>query len=169
MLRGNEMQKLYIMVGNVGSGKSTWIKEFVQRPSEFVENWRVVSKDAFRWMLGGGIYLFDSRIEALIHSWAITVVEELLTTGSNVIYDETNMDKETREPFIDLVEIDPVGIDVYAVVAPRISKGEALKRKAKPSVSYGYSQEEWAEVWERKEGKYEPPVLEEGLSGVYYI
>jgi predicted kinase len=161
------MLKFYIMIGNVGSGKTTWIKDFILNHSR--ENWAVVSKDAFRRMLGGGIYVFDPQLEPLIDFWAKQAIQRLLLSGFNVICDETNMDKETRAPYLDLIEIDPMGISVYAVVAPRISKEEALKRKSDPSVSYGHSLEEWAEVWERKAGKYEPPTSEEGFDGIYYV
>ena len=49
------MSKIIVLVGNIGSGKTTWIKKFLKKTKG---KYVVVSRDAIRYMMGGGKYIF---------------------------------------------------------------------------------------------------------------
>ena len=49
--------KFYIMVGNIGSGKSTYIKNSLSEAT-------VISKDGIRYAFGGGNYIFNRSFNA---------------------------------------------------------------------------------------------------------
>ena len=53
------MLNLYILIGNIGSGKSTWAREKVKSTPRTI----IVNRDALRTMVGGGEYIFDKEME----------------------------------------------------------------------------------------------------------
>ena len=73
------------MVGNVGSGKTTWIKQYLQNKNEIQLTTFVVSKDDIRKMLSGGGYVFDELLEPAIDTWDKHMISTLLNLGKNVI------------------------------------------------------------------------------------
>ena len=159
------MLKAILMVGNVGSGKSTWIKKFLAEQKE--EKWAVVSKDALRFMLGGGRYIFDPEVfEPYIDHVAKEMIEELQDKDINIIVDETNIDVIQRAAIVRLIW---GNIETIAVVMPVIDKNESMLRKSKPETDYGYSIKTWEEVWERKNGKYVEPTKEEGFDEIILV
>jgi predicted kinase len=161
------------MVGNVGSGKSTWIKKFLsEQKDEHTgehkdERWAVVSKDAIRWMLGGGDkYIFDENLEDLIELETNEMIEGLLDRGVNVIVDETNGDVLSRRNIFDVTWPD---IDVTAVCMPFVPRLESLKRKSNPDANYGTSQEVWDIVWRKKNDQFVIPTVDEGFDEILYV
>ena len=154
------MSKAIIMVGNVGSGKTTWIKNFIK---EQKEEWLVVSKDVLRTMLGGGYYLYDESLEASIDYITKKIIKELLQINRKIIIDETNMDVITRA---DLIECVYEAERIQAVVMPVISKEISMKRKSLIETNYGYSVNVWEDIWERKNSLYVEPSINEGFDCV---
>ncbi len=162
------MTKLYIMVGNVGSGKSTWIRKFLSEQNDQKdEKWVVVSKDAIRWMLGSGDkYLFDPDcLEYSIEQLSNDMIYDLLTCDVNVIVDETNEDVFSRQNILELVAS---SVETTAVCMPFVDRLESLKRKSNPDANYGYGRETWGEVWRRKNDAFVAPSLDEGFDKILY-
>jgi len=156
-----------IMVGNVGSGKTTWIKKFLAEHSN--ENWVVVSKDALRRMVGGGEYIYNEHLEPFIDYMSKEAIKYSLQTGWNVIIDETNVSVISRAILIDLIQESVRDCIIKAVEMPLLTKTESLLRKARPDTNYGYSIEVWEVVWERKNSKYVEPHEYEGFDEVILI
>jgi len=130
-----------IMVGNVASGKTTWIKNFLATQKDLVAEgkscpWAVVSKDAIRRMIGGGEY----------------------------VYDENNF-----ETFVHDMSKHATACDIIAVVLPKLTKEETLKRKALAENSYGQDLKVWEEVWASKNSKYVEPHEHEGFKEIWRI
>lgn len=92
------VNKLILLVGLSGSGKST----YAQKLKEQNENFAIVSSDQMRIKLFGDVNVQDKNdiLFAKIHK----DVEELLQCGSNVIVDATNLTYKTRRPFIDIAK-----------------------------------------------------------------
>ncbi len=152
------------MIGNVGSGKTTWIKKFVK---ENKEEWLVVSKDALRTMLGGGYYKYDESLEPFIDELSKTAIQRLLSSDKNIIIDETNMDILTRADLVDIVE--SYTNNITAVVMPTISKEISMVRKSLKETNYGYAVSVWEEIWERKSSKYIKPDKYEGFDYILEV
>lgn len=160
--------ELIIMVGNIASGKSTYIEKFLVEQDEQDKQYLVVSKDAIRRMFGGGGYLFDEKLESLVHDCIIEIIRNLMYAKANIIIDETNMRIATRLPFIKLA--DSFFYDKIALIVPEVSLEESLKRRCGDADSaWGYSKEVWAEVWNRKKNNYEEPTEEEGFNKIIRI
>lgn len=154
------MSKLITMVGNIGSGKSTYVKQLVK------EGYVVVSKDAIRYMLGAGKYIFNPILEDSIHCSITRLILKLAYNKVNMVIDETNMDRKTRKDCIDIGT--SYGYSLEAIVMPKISREESVNRRLKSN--HGYTPRAvWEEVFDRKEQAYQEPTIEEGFTEVTFL
>jgi len=151
------MKKLIIMVGNIGGGKSTTVKKLAKR------GYVVISRDSFRYMLGGGDYLFHPDLEPLVHHMNIDCLIRCLQVGLNVVVDETNVSRGMRKRYLELGR--DYGYTVIALVMPRLSMKEAVDRRLKEPHGQP-SRELWEGVWKKFENKYYEPTIEEGFNYV---
>lgn len=166
--------ELIIMVGNIASGKSTWIKRFLA--SDAGRSYIAVSKDALRIMMGGGNYNFDENLEPLIHAITIETIMILMAEGRNIIYDETNMDVGSRQQILLLTKKfnHNLGYDYHikAVVMPKLIKFASLLRKFH-FIARNPNQEQdlevWEKVWERKDKLFVTPTFDEGFDNIENI
>ncbi len=166
--------KLIIMVGNIVSGKSTWIKKYLAKSKALNEYFCedplktvVLSKDEIRRMLGAGSYIYDENLEPIIHTCLLDMVQNFMFIGVNIICDQTNMDAETRKPLLTMTKkFHRLGYDykTIAVVMPNPSKEKIIKR-----ITYREGKLEWAptpkevwlDIWEKNNSKFEMPTKEE--------
>lgn len=163
--------ELVILVGNIASGKTEYIRRYLQRPEN--EGAVVLSKDALRWGLGGGNkYVWSDITEAHVHNGIMEMLQRFLAAGVSVIYDETNMDADTRKPFIDAAKEIFNGwaqhtFDIRAILMPSLSVGEAMRRRCGDAhEAWGFTEERWREVWRRKARLYQPPSHDEGFTTI---
>jgi len=168
--------KLIIMVGNIASGKTTWIKNYLAAKStEELKNWIVLSKDDLRRMIGAGKYIFDEKLEPIIYLSIFDLLSNFMYEDVNIIIDETNMDKETRKGYLHLTKkYNSLGYDyeTIAVVIPKISMDHAVKRIAQREGVLGWAEapkEDWIRAWKRKQGKFEIPTKEEGFNEIWKV
>jgi len=144
-----------ILVGNIGSGKSTWIKNR-RGPQELV-----LCRDALRYMFGGGEYLFDpENVEPEVKTCTNAIMEILCADGKNIIIDETNVSKEMRQKYIKTGK--QYGYKMVAVEFPKLSKEESVDRRM--TNPHGQPDRDiWNMVWQMFDDAYEKPTLEEGF------
>ncbi len=151
------MKKLMILVGNIGSGKSTLVEDLVKL------NYFVICKDSLRYMLGGNNYIFDEKLEDVIHKTSISMLRQLMKKKVSIVIDETHMNKESRAEALEIAN--KHNYTTIAYILPKISKRESVKRRL--SVNHGdTSKKIWEEVWDRKNAKYEEPTSEEGFDQI---
>ena len=151
------MPNLVMMVGNIGSGKSTLVKHLTKK------GYVAVSLDALRYMVGGGEYLFDEDLEPSVFKIGSHALRELSDAGYDIIIDETNVSLPIRERHRSCV--DDKGYTHIAIVMPKLSKEESVKRRMQQSHGYD-GPEVWGEVWERFDKKYTEPSIAEGFSKI---
>jgi predicted kinase len=82
--------KAVITVGLPSSGKTTWAKGYCQTNLD----WCRVSRDDIRNMLGK--YWMPSR-EKLVTKIQVSILEELIEAGKNIIIDDTNLNPKTLD------------------------------------------------------------------------
>ena len=164
--------ELTILIGNIASGKTEFTRRYLQRPEN--KDTVVLSKDAMRWGLGGGYkYKWSEDTEKHIHKSILDSMGRYLADGMNVVYDETNMNRETREPFIDVAKLVFNGFvhtsfDIRAIVLlPTLSVDEAMRRRCGYSgEAWGFPESRWREAWHRKNRLFEPPSYDEGFTTI---
>jgi predicted kinase len=147
-----------IMVGNIGSGKSTFVKS---KDSEYV----IVSKDAMRYNIGNGNYVFLKEFEPAISRSIITLYEELLKSNVNIIVDETNMLSRIRAAYI--LPAKEQSYKITAVVMPKIDKDLAIQRRMQhPHGNFSDAKERWEQVWNTFDTYYQEPTINEGFDDI---
>jgi len=152
-------KQFIMMVGNIGSGKTTYIK---QKSGEFI----VVSRDKIRYMLGDDTYIFIKELEPAVARGSLYIFESLLETNINIILDETNICQRMRRPYINMAK--EQNYKITAAVLPKLPKEVCVQRRM--SNPHGeYSKETWENVWEQFNKIYEEPTIQEGFDDILYI
>lgn len=125
------MNKMYILVGVPGCGKSTWVKENLE------ENTVVVCKDAFRSMLRID-YEFNPLYEILVELLQNAAIAAAVKNGFNIIVDGTNIKKSKRDILKEIVK----GLSSdYKIIYVVFKNTDTLNRRM--NEPRGYSREKW--------------------------
>lgn len=98
-MQDRNQRTVIIMVGLSGSGKSTWARDYCRKH----ENWVIVSRDAFRYMLKNSPVV-EPKIEDMINSLVETAIMKALKYKCNVIVDNTHIRAHRINEIIDLVK-----------------------------------------------------------------
>jgi len=150
--------KIYVLVGNIASGKTTVAKNLCKAP-----NTVSVSKDWFRYMLGAGEYLFDPRFERIITQLEYMTLDELLWHKLDVVVDDAKYCSQMER--FKLINEYGVEHKMIAVVLPL--RGEAESVKARMEDEHGhYGEARWREVYQMFNSMYVKPTKEEGFHEV---
>ncbi len=162
--KGLLMNKVTVLIGNIGSGKSTWI-------NKNHKDTIIISKDltrrSFAKCVGKG-YIFDDELEKYIHEITINFFKGCLYLGSeHIIYDETNMTKVTRQPFIEVAK--NLSYSVHAVVLPDLGEEEHVRRRLSNNYDNTITKEKWIEIYQWKKNRFEEPSKEEGFDSIIYL
>lgn len=150
-------KELIILVGNIGSGKTTICKKLVKEGNV------IVSRDDMRYSLGAGDYLFNEKTEIAIELAINNLVETLCLMNFNIVIDETNMTKKDRQYYITVGK--NFGYNITAMILPKLSKKESVERRLQNN--HGDTPKSiWKEVWKRKNKEYEEPTEVEGFNQI---
>jgi len=151
---------LIVMVGNIGSGKTTFVKEYVARYPKIV----VVSRDDLRYMVGAGKYVFNTELEPCIFESAYLMVQSIMRSQKfHVLLDEVNVGRSERADYLRLAQQN--NYNPIAVVMPRLDKATSVGRRLQ-NPHGDFDRKIWENIWDRFDGGYDPPSLEEGFTAV---
>lgn len=137
------MVNVYITVGLVGSGKSTYCTNKIKHDS----NIRIVNKDSIREMIYGK-YDFNINDEPMIHSISVDMVNKLIENNYDVIIDETNITKKHRKEWITNIKYKVNIVFVYFLE----HENNLNWRMTNPR---GFSRELWESVLNNMRSKFE--------------
>jgi len=152
------ISKLLILVGNIGSGKSTFAKDFCKK-----NNYICISRDSLRSMIGVGEYIFNTSYEPYLKKAMLELVERFMRGRFNIVIDEVNISRSSRAPLLALAR--SFAYQPVAYVLPELHKEESVARRL--SANHGDERKEtWDMIWERFNESYEYPTEEEGFCHV---
>lgn len=147
-------KEIIVLVGNIGSGKSTLVQKYVKK------GYVVVCRDSFRYMMGGGQYTFDLNLEPAVFAIETDALINFMRLGVNIIVDEVGMSKKMRKKYLALSEM--YGYKAKAVVMKRLSKKVSVDRRMQNP--HGQPDRDlWESVWEKFDKCYEKPTKQEGF------
>lgn len=157
-MRKQMRPQLVILIGNIGSGKSTISKKYSQ------EGFLVVCRDSLRSMVGGpGGYIYDRVVEGGIHAASVTLFGFLVRNGKNIVVDETNMSRHTRSQYIKYALNH--GYEIVAHQTADFTKEQCVRNREKDNLR-GYTKELWGSVWDKFNLDYQEPTPEEGFDKI---
>lgn len=153
--------RLIILIGNIGSGKSTTSREYAK------EGFRVICRDDMRTMLAGGGngYVFEPPLERAIHRASRVMMENMMIDQINILIDETNMTRRGRKEIISMARL--FGYSVTGVVMPELSKAQSIANRVKDSLR-GNGLYVWSLVWQKFHDAYDKPELNEGFDSLLW-
>jgi len=151
------MKHLIMMIGLIGSGKSTNVKHLVKK------GYISVSKDSLRYGIGSGNYIFNPDYEPTISDISKVMVYDFTYIGANIVVDECNLTINDRKEYIATAK--DCGYKITAIVCPKLSMNTCVKRRLLNN--HGNTPKEtWQEVWTNMDRIYEVPTLEEGFDEI---
>lgn len=149
--------EIIVLVGNIGSGKSTICKKYVEK------GYYVVARDALRYMIGGGNYIYNPEIEPAIFKSETNIIISLMFFKVNIIIDEVGISKKLREKYIKLAK--EHNYKVIALVMPKLTMKESVDRR----MNNPHQQNDrklWEQIWTQFNSRYTEPTKEEGFDEI---
>lgn len=154
------MSKILIMVGNIGSGKTTWIKKFLKKTKE---KYVVMSRDDIRYMIGGGTYVFDLELEPAVWESEKQIIKTFMKLGINIIVDEVGVSPKMRKRYIKLAN--QFKYKKYVIKLPYLSQRISVNRRMK-NPHQQPNRKLWEDVWTKFDKVYDYPNKKEGFHQV---
>lgn len=151
-------QVVYLCVGLPGSGKSTWANKKVQEEKDIV----IINQDFIRTMLKGE-YFYDKKYEPLVHKIAVNSLISAMDLGFNVILDQTNVSRDRRKFWVELIKNKPDYQVIYVHFGEFVNNLENRMKDPK-----GLTKEEWENAIYTLKSLYQPPLKEEGYDLIIF-
>lgn len=147
-------QTVYLMIGKVGSGKSSWARMTAAADFNVIR----VSGDDIRSMIKKD-YTFDLQLEPMVKEMVLNLALKVLSKGKDVVIDDCHLDISEREricvkiktAFGNTVDIIYVWVHCYDEVA--------LSRRLQNS--RGISKFEWSQVMKKHNATFTVPTTDE--------
>ncbi len=149
-------RQVIILTGNIGSGKTTTTKKLQK------DGYLVISRDSLRYAIGAGEYIFNTDYEPIIKIAALEHFKKFLKLGVNIVIDEVNIAKTSREPYIKAAKEE--GYRIVSLIMPKLSKEESVKRRMNNPANQ--TKKIWEDVWNGFDRRYEYPTIEEGFDKI---
>ena len=137
---------IYCTVGTTGSGKSTWVKQFVKCKDAYV-----IDGDKLRLMLFSENYTYDPAVEIYLKKCAVDLANQMHFLGKDVIIDDADWFLSDEDRFGLFKSEDRVTWVVFQFP----SKELVIKRRTEEG--RGIPVEKWLEVWENHKKRFKIP------------
>ena len=148
---------LYITVGLPGSGKSTYVKNFIKD-----KDIEYLSSDSLRAIYGKSEE--DQTVTPLVFGHIKRKVDEFLKDGKNVLVDATSVNRKERSDYINTAK--KYGAKVVAIVFKMDRQG-LIDRNKKRGEQGGRVVPDW--VIDKMLAKFEEPSYDEGIDVMIYV
>jgi predicted kinase len=148
---------LYITVGLPGSGKSTYVKNFIKD-----KDIEYLSSDSLRAVYGKSEE--DQTVTPLVFGHIKRKVDEFLKDGKNVLVDATSVNRKERSDYINTAK--KYGAKVVAIVFKMDRQG-LIDRNKKRGEQGGRVVPDF--VIDKMLNKFEEPSYSEGIDVIIYV
>lgn len=156
--------KIYVLVGMVGSGKSTWVKNFLSRTDD---EYVIVSSDNhIEDMSAKAGLTYDQGFQKFVGAATGAMksdAKNAFKNGKNVIWDQTNLSAKKRRGILNQV---PDNYEKIAVVFSASDK-DIENRLSKRSKEQGKTIPK--NVVDSMYSSYEPPQKSEGFDKILQV
>jgi predicted kinase len=150
-------KEVIILVGNIGTGKSTITKEYVKK------GYIAIARDMLRYAIGDGEYIFDLEYEPAIWRTELFLYSLFLDLDTNIIVDEVGINKQMRARYIGKAK--KKGYKITAIEMPKLTMEEAVNRRLN-NPHCQPDRKVWEEIWKKFDRQYESPSKDEGFDKI---
>jgi predicted kinase len=151
--------ELVLLIGNIGSGKSTFCKKLISKGFSHV----IISRDSLRYMIGAGKYRFEPKIEKAIWDSELNIIDNFMFLGQNILVDEVGITKSMRARYSFLAR--KWNYSITVIEMPRYSMKKSVNRRLKDP--HGQPDRKlWESVWKKFDAMYEKPTKSEGFAKI---
>ena len=154
-------QRVYVMVGLPGCGKSTAAKEYVSTGAV------IICRDDFRTMINGGQYAYREELESAIKTMADAAVQAALYHDLDVVFDETHHTVQRRLQTINTIRDAMPNAFITAIIFDPTDMEGCIARRIHDSK--GLVPETWDGIIRKFADSYEDVSAEEGFDCIHYI
>jgi predicted kinase len=155
------MNKVFILTGLIGAGKSTWAREYIKNSEKVI----IINRDSIRKMLNGDIYVYNINLEALVRSIARETLSHSLDYGVDIIIDETNITKQKRQSWINLIRENNKDTEIVCVYCSEKEKNLERRKKDDRGISF----EIWEKVYKHMLETFEEPTTNEEFDEIIEV
>lgn len=154
--------KIYVLVGMIASGKSTYCKNAAKSGQV------IMNDDAIVNMLHADDYtLYDKKLKILYKSIENNIISLGLCMGRTVVIDRgLNVSKSARQRWIAIAR--SFDVPCEAIIFPKVDNAVHARRRFE-SASRGHSYDYWLKVATEHDKQYEEPASVEGFDKVHHI
>jgi predicted kinase len=157
---GNLVKEIIILVGNIGTGKTTITKQYSKK------GYIVISRDQLRYAIGGGDYIFNPEYEEIIWETGLKMFEDFIYLGKNIIIDEVSITKILRKRYIPIAK--RLNYHIHCIVLPQVPMKVSVERRLQSNHA-DTDKETWIRVWKNFNKMYEEPIMDEGFDKITYL
>ena len=144
-------QTAWVMIGILGSGKSTWARAMAADPTV-----SIVSRDDIRLMLNG-VYKFIPALEPLVHRITESSIFNVLSCGRNLVVDECHISITSRSGVVNFIRKNFPNVRIVGVWCPGVVDN-VKRRMMSPK---GQPEGTWIKVWRSMVDRFEDPAPSE--------
>ena len=152
-------KEIIVMVGNIGSGKSTLVKKYANT------GYVIVSRDSIRYGIGAGTYTFDLGLEPAVKEAEDATISSFMKLGVNIVIDEVGMSVFMRKNYLSLAK--KYGYTAIACILPTLSMKVSVDRRMQDPHGQ-YNRLLWEVIWKNFDSMYECPSIKEGFKSIVY-
>lgn len=147
---------VYILCGNIGTGKSRWAKRMAKENKNTI----ILSADDFRESINGR-YHYSENQKFFLRMVGRKFIDTALTLNYNLIIDETNVTARKRKDLIGLIKyINPNTQIMLVKFSPHGNIHNRMKE------SRGYTRKKWEGVAKKFLDQWEEPTFSEGFDAI---
>jgi len=155
-----------VLVGNIGTGKTTWVGEYLNKPNIHIEDYMVFSDDVLYYMLSNNTkYIWSEGRESVVIRMMEGFIQECCECSKNIIIDAAALSLahwHRRRIWNNL----PVGYTLKVIDFGRDENKVGLNRRLSSKENMrGESEETWINVHNYFKDIYDVP----DMSGETYI
>ncbi len=151
-------KEVIILVGNIGTGKSTLAKKYVEK------GYVAIARDQLRYAIGDGTYIFNYDYESIIWKTELYLYKKFVDLGINIIVDEVGLTKQMRKRYISYA--DKEGYKILVIILKNLGKNECVNRRMKNPHGQ-FNKKLWEDIYDSFDGIYEEPELNEGIYHIF--
>lgn len=152
---------IYVLVGPIASGKSTYCKRKAQ------EGALIVNDDSIVNALHADQYgAYDKDLKPLYKSLEMSIIAYAVAVNRDVVVDRPSYKRTTRRRYIEMAH--SIDAEVTAIIFENFGPEVHAKRRFE-SDSRGYTYEGWLRVAKEHESLREPVDVHEGFDHIEYI